>query len=69
MDKLEQASASLRIGKDRRCNRQILDAIELYHMLPVAKAITLSALERRESRESRGAHLRLDFAQNVDCVV
>lgn len=63
LDKIEQAAESLCLDKDRILNRQLLDALELHHMLTVARAITLSALERQESR---GAHLRLDFPEKDD---
>jgi succinate dehydrogenase / fumarate reductase flavoprotein subunit len=46
-----------------RFNRELLDAIELGHMLEIAEVITLAALHRRESR---GAHSREDFPQRDD---
>jgi succinate dehydrogenase / fumarate reductase flavoprotein subunit len=44
-------------------NRDLLDAIELGHLLDLAKVITLGALQREESR---GAHSREDFPQRDD---
>ena len=44
-------------------NRELLDVIELGHMLDLAEVITLSALNRKESR---GAHYREDFPQRDD---
>lgn len=60
---LEKAATSLYLKKDGTLSRQILDAIELIQMLFVAKAIVLSALQRRESR---GAHLRSDYPYRDD---
>jgi len=47
----------------RRYNTDFLDAVELMNMLTCAKMITTSAKMRNESR---GAHLRLDFADKDD---
>ncbi len=44
-------------------NRDLLDAIELGHMLDLAEAIARSALKREESR---GAHSREDFPDRDD---
>jgi succinate dehydrogenase / fumarate reductase flavoprotein subunit len=44
-------------------NRELLDAIELGHMLDLAEVITLGALKREESR---GAHSREDFPKRDD---
>ena len=44
-------------------NRDLLDAIELGHMLDLAEVITLGALSREESR---GAHSREDFPERDD---
>ena len=44
-------------------NRELLDAIELGHMLDLAEVITLGALNREESR---GAHSREDFPKRDD---
>jgi succinate dehydrogenase / fumarate reductase flavoprotein subunit len=44
-------------------NRELLDAIELGHMLDLAEVITLGALNREESR---GAHSREDFPKRND---
>lgn len=60
---LEQESRSLAIDPLKTANRQLLDAVELLMMLPAARALVLSALERRESR---GAHLRTDYPQTDD---
>jgi fumarate reductase flavoprotein subunit len=47
----------------RAFNTEWLTAIELGFMLEVAEAMAHGALERRESR---GAHMRLDFEQRDD---
>jgi succinate dehydrogenase / fumarate reductase flavoprotein subunit len=44
-------------------NRNLLDVIELGHMLDLAEVITMGALHRKESR---GAHYREDFPQRDD---
>jgi succinate dehydrogenase / fumarate reductase flavoprotein subunit len=44
-------------------NRDLLDAIELGHLLDLAEVITRGALYRRESR---GAHFREDFPERDD---
>ena len=44
-------------------NRDLLDAVELGHLLDLAEAITRSALIREESR---GAHSREDFPDRDD---
>ena len=63
LDEIEEKSRSLLISPERAYNRQLLDGAELQLMLPVARSIVLGALERRESR---GAHLRLDFPEKDD---
>lgn len=60
---LERLSRDLSISPIKRLNREVQDALELRMMLNVAKAMALSALERKESR---GAHVRLDFPQRDD---
>ena len=44
-------------------NRDLLDALELGHMLDLAEVITMGALYRQESR---GAHFREDFPERND---
>jgi succinate dehydrogenase / fumarate reductase flavoprotein subunit len=44
-------------------NRDLLDALELGHMLDLAEVITMGALHRQESR---GAHFREDFPERND---
>ncbi|MGM0787607.1 MAG: succinate dehydrogenase flavoprotein subunit [Thermodesulfobacteriota bacterium] len=55
---------SVRVADKGNCfNRNLLEVIELGHMLEVAKVITLGALAREESR---GAHFRKDFTERDD---
>jgi len=49
--------------KGCRFNRNLVEAIELGHMLDLAEVITAGALHRQESR---GAHWREDFAKRDD---
>jgi succinate dehydrogenase / fumarate reductase flavoprotein subunit len=49
--------------KGRCFNRELLDVLELGHMLDLAEVIVLGALNREESR---GAHSREDFPQRDD---
>jgi succinate dehydrogenase / fumarate reductase flavoprotein subunit len=49
--------------KGRCFNRELLDVLELGHMLDLAEVIILGALNREESR---GAHSREDFPQRDD---
>jgi len=55
---IKKDAADLGIASFRRYNTQVVDAIELSHMIPAAEAIIISALKRKESR---GAHVRSDF--------
>ncbi len=63
IDRLAVCSKDLAINTEKVFNRKLLDAVELNLMLPAARAIVLSALERRESR---GAHLRRDYPGRSD---
>ncbi len=63
IDRLAIRSKDLAINTEKVLNRQLLDAVELNLMLPAARVIVLSALERRESR---GAHLRSDCPDRSD---
>jgi succinate dehydrogenase/fumarate reductase flavoprotein subunit len=58
-----QAANDLSISSIKRYNTDILDAIELRNMLLCARMITTSAEMRKESR---GAHLRLDYQEKSD---
>jgi len=61
---LRERSKRISIQDQGRCfNRNLLDAIELGHMLDLAEVVILGALGRKESR---GAHWRDDFPQRND---
>jgi succinate dehydrogenase / fumarate reductase flavoprotein subunit len=49
--------------KGKIFNRDLLDVIELGYMLDLAEAITMGALQRKESR---GAHAREDYPKRDD---
>ncbi len=55
---IKKDAVDLGTASFRRYNTQVVDAIELSHMIPAAEAIIISALGRKESR---GAHVRSDF--------
>jgi len=67
LDKIKQLKArykNLSIQDKGNCfNRDLLDAIELGHLLDLAEVITLGGLHRKESR---GAHSREDFPERDD---
>jgi len=66
LKEIENISADaddLAISPGERLNTEVVDAIELSHMLAAAEAIALSAIERKESR---GAHVRADFPERDD---
>jgi len=63
IDGISARSRNLDINPEIKFNRQVLDAVELNLMIPAARSIVLSALERRESR---GAHLRSDYLKRDD---
>jgi succinate dehydrogenase / fumarate reductase flavoprotein subunit len=61
---LEKRSAGIGIrDSGRRFNTEVLEAIELSHLLMLSEVIALSALRREESR---GAHSREDFPKRDD---
>jgi succinate dehydrogenase / fumarate reductase flavoprotein subunit len=60
--KISYANISLQ-DKGSCFNRDLLDAIELGHMLDQAEVIAMGALYREESR---GAHCREDFPDRND---
>lgn len=49
--------------KNKVYNRNLIDFIELEHLLKIAKLVTISALKRDESR---GAHFRKDYPKQND---
>jgi succinate dehydrogenase/fumarate reductase flavoprotein subunit len=64
IDRLEDETENdLSVSLIRRFNTEFIDAIELKNMLACAKMIVISA---RIRKESRGAHLRLDYPDKDD---
>ncbi|MEW6661379.1 MAG: FAD-binding protein [Bacillota bacterium] len=55
---IENLSKDLTLAPHREYNLEVLEAIELEHMLVTARAVVESAMVRQESR---GAHIRLDY--------
>lgn len=60
---IRQESEDIRISSVKAYNREVIHAIELKHMLLCAELIIISSLTRRETR---GAHLRLDYPERND---
>jgi succinate dehydrogenase / fumarate reductase flavoprotein subunit len=64
INNLEEKAADLGINdKGTIFNTELLEAIELYHLINLAKVISSSALQRQESR---GGHFREDFPVRDD---
>jgi succinate dehydrogenase/fumarate reductase flavoprotein subunit len=63
IEAIRKDSEDLCVAELKECNFDLLDAIELPHMLATAEAMAISSLERRESR---GAHVRSDFPERDD---
>ena len=59
----EEVENALSVSSIRRYNTEFLDTVELKNMLTCARMIATCALERKESR---GAHLRLDYPDKDD---
>jgi succinate dehydrogenase/fumarate reductase flavoprotein subunit len=59
----EEVERNLSVSSIRRYNTEFLDAVELKCMLTCARLIAICAGERKESR---GAHLRLDYSGKDD---
>jgi succinate dehydrogenase / fumarate reductase flavoprotein subunit len=61
---LEQRARNISIDNlGNRFNTDLIDALELQNMLPLAEAVVASALNRTESR---GAHSREDYPDRDD---
>lgn len=61
---LQERAAGIRVSdQSRNFNTELLEAIELQHMVNYSKVVALSALKRRESR---GAHSRDDYPLRDD---
>ncbi len=63
IEHLKKQALDLCTSGTRHYNTEVVDVIELSHMLASAEAITVSALAREESR---GAHVRADFPARDD---
>jgi succinate dehydrogenase / fumarate reductase flavoprotein subunit len=64
LKELRKRAANVRIDdKGSRFNTELMDAVEVSHMVDYARAITASALNRTESR---GAHSRRDYPDRDD---
>jgi len=63
IETIARLSEDLATPENRQYNLAVADAVELQLMLDVARATTLAAQERRESR---GAHVRSDFPDRND---
>ena len=59
----ERAGAIRVLDQSRNFNTELLEAIELQHMVNYSKTVALSALKRTETR---GAHSREDYPQRDD---
>ncbi|MGB5156126.1 FAD-dependent oxidoreductase [Desulfobacterium sp. N47] len=60
---IEEKFKDITISGACKYNTELLDALELRFMLPVARSVALSALARQESR---GAHVRIDYPERDD---
>ena len=61
---LQKRAAAVRVAdQSRNFNTELLEAIELQHMVNYSKAVAVSALKRRETR---GAHSRDDYPLRDD---
>ncbi|NOY65101.1 MAG: succinate dehydrogenase flavoprotein subunit [Nitrospirae bacterium] len=64
LEKLSLRAESISLkDRTRRFNTELLEAVELRHLLNLAQAVARSALQRRESR---GAHYREDYPKRDD---
>jgi len=60
---IKEKAKALNVSSSTRYNTELVDAIELGFMIPVSLSIAESANKRKESR---GAHVRLDYPQRDD---
>ena len=63
LNELRERMEKLHICSHEKYNRELLDAVELYHMLDVSFLVLSAGLTRQESR---GAHYREDFPARDD---
>ncbi|WP_066290749.1 FAD-binding protein [Bacillus sp. FJAT-29937] len=60
MEKLKEESKNIAIAKQDKFGLSHVEKLENYHMAVLGEAITKGAIERKESR---GAHVRLDYPE------
>jgi succinate dehydrogenase / fumarate reductase flavoprotein subunit len=61
---IKQDAADVRVGQTyRRCNQELVDALDFFAMVDLAEIITSGALRRTESR---GSHSRTDYPKRDD---
>jgi succinate dehydrogenase/fumarate reductase flavoprotein subunit len=63
LSSIKEKAEDLHISNAKIYNTDVIDAIELGFMIPVSISVAESALRRKESR---GAHVRLDYPQRDD---
>lgn len=60
---IREKAENLRVSEAKTYNTEVIDAVELKFMIPVSLSVAKSALKRKESR---GAHVRLDYPEKDD---
>ncbi|MDY6863977.1 MAG: FAD-binding protein, partial [Thermodesulfobacteriota bacterium] len=60
---IKEKARDIRISNAKKYNTELIDAVELGFMLPVSISVAKSAIQRKESR---GAHVRLDYPSRDD---
>jgi len=60
---IEEKFKDITIPEAIKYNTDLIDALELKLMIPVARSVAISALMRKESR---GSHIRLDYPERDD---
>ena len=60
LQKLKERSANVRVTGNREYNKDGILLLDLQNLLTVSEAITMAAVERKESR---GAHFREDYPE------
>ena len=60
---IKERAKDLKISRAKKYNTELIDAVELGFMIPLSISVAKSALKRKESR---GAHVRLDYQKRDD---
>jgi fumarate reductase (CoM/CoB) subunit A len=60
---IKERAKDLKISRAKKYNTELIDAVELDFMIPLSISVAKSALKRKESR---GAHVRLDYQKRDD---